>query len=130
KITEFANIDGIDFVRGGVVWVPDATGAFFVRAIALDATDTQIGYSERLVLIGANSPPTITIDGLQGNPSSPSSFSVFGPILTTADDPDGDAVTRVEFYNNGQLIGTDVEPPFGDELTDRFGEASFFELLR
>jgi hypothetical protein len=117
-ITEFATRDNVTFVRGSVVWIPPAEGEYEVQAVAVDATGTTMGSAVRHVIVGANDPPTITITGLTGNPTLPSPTALDMIFDVTVSDPDGDDITRVEFYDNGVLIGTDREAPFGDWITD------------
>lgn len=117
-ITEFATRDGVTFVRGSVVWIPTAEGEYEVQAVAVDATGTTMGSAVRHVIVGANEPPTITITGLTGDPTLPSTTHLDMILDVTVNDADGDDITRVEFFDNGVLIGTDREAPFGDLITD------------
>lgn len=117
-ITEFATLDGVTFVRGSVVWIPPAEGEYEVQAVAVDATGTTMGSAVRHVIVGANEPPTVTITGLTGNPTLRSSTALDMLLDVTVNDADGDAITRVEFFDSGVLIGTDREAPYGDSITD------------
>lgn len=117
-LTEFATRDGVTFVRGSVVWIPPAEGEYEVQAVAVDATGTTTGSAVRHVIVGGNEPPTISITGLTGDPPLPSATSLDMIFDVEVDDPDSDDITRVEFFDNGVLIGTDRDAPFGDSITD------------
>ena len=125
KLTEFATIDGIKFVRGPAVWIPDATGSFEVKAEAFTSTNFSLCSATRQITVTANTAPTISIT------TGPASSATAQPLIftTTVSDSDsdsGDEVSRVEFYSHEtlggnaveKLIGTDHESPFGDELVD------------
>jgi hypothetical protein len=127
-ITEFATRDGVTFVRGSVVWIPPAEGEYEVQAVAVDATGTTMGSAVRHVIVGANEPPAISITGLTGNPTLPSTTDLDMLLDVTVNDPDDDDVTRVEFFDNGVLIGTDRDAPFGDSITDL--ENNTFRFLK
>ncbi len=124
-ITEFAERLGVEFVRGSVVWIPSAEGDYEVQAVAIDGTGTTMASAVRRVLVGANHPPVITITS---GPPTPSSIPWPAVFQTNVTDPDGDTITRVEFYDNGVLIGTDWEAPFGDSIQDL--EGMTYDLLR
>jgi len=125
QITDFDEIDGIKFVRGSAVWLPDAEGEYEVQAAVVDGTGTVIASAVRRVIVGSNQAPTITITS---GPTSPSAIAQFAAFTTAVSDPDGDAISRVEFYDNGILIGTDREAPFGDLIEDL--EQTSYNLLR
>ena len=123
-VTEFTEIDGIKIVRGATVWIPDTEGDYEVRAAVLDGTGTVIACATRLVILGKNEAPSITItDG----PASPSATAQAAEFRTTVTDTE-DEILRVEFYDNGILIGTDRLEPFGDIITDL--EAQTYQFLR
>ncbi len=124
-ITEFAERKGVKFVRGSVVWIPSAEGDYEVQAVAIDGTGTTMASAVRRVLVGANQPPVITITS---GPTTPSSIPRAAVFQTNVTDPDGDTITRVEFYGNGVLIGTDWEAPFGNLIQDL--EGMTYDLLR
>ena len=130
---DFDEIDGIKFVRGSAVWLPDAEGEYEVQAAVVDGTGTVIASAVRRVIVGSNQAPTITITSGPTTPSASSQPAVFTAIAT---DADGDEVRRVEFYDNGILIGTDTTPDetspgvfeFGDDIQDI--EGNFYDLLK
>lgn len=114
RITSFRLRNAVKFVRGGTVWVPDAPGEYEVQAKAYDGTATLLATETRTVSVEGNHAPTILI--LTG-PASPSATPVYPSFETDVDDEDaGDAVQRVEFYDNGVLLATDTTPPFGDNV--------------
>lgn len=121
-ITEFAEVSGLRFVRGNVVWVPETEGEYELQAAVIDSFGAVIGSAVRRVVIGANLPPTTTITG---GPASSSSAAVPAIFTTTVVDADvGDTVRRVDFFDNGVLIGSDdVGPDYGDFIRDAEGES-------
>ncbi len=133
QITDFDEIDGIKFVRGSAVWLPDAEGEYDVQAAVVDGTGTVIASAVRRVIVGSNQTPTITITS---GPTTPSASAQPAVFTATATDADGDEVRRVEFYDNGILIGTDTTPDetspgvfeFGDDIEDI--EENDYDLLK
>ncbi len=120
NITDITTLNSVNTVRGSVVWLPEAPGEYEVQAVALTSTNAQLGTAVRLVSVGVNQAPVITINGhADGFPPpfivvAPSQFSV------SVQDGDGDPVTRVEFFDNGLYVGTDTQPPFGDEIEHKY----------
>lgn len=120
-ITDFDDIDGIKFVRGSTIWLPDTQGDYEVLAEAVDGTDIVIGDSIRRVIVGLNQAPIISITSGPTTPSASAQPTVF---TAEVEDLDGDPIRRVEFYNNGDLIGSDTTPvetnpgvfEFGDDI--------------
>jgi hypothetical protein len=133
QITDFDEIDGIKFVRGSAVWLPDAEGEYEVQAAVVDGTGTVIASAVRHVTVGSNQAPSITITSGPTTPSALRQAVIFTAIAT---DADGDDVRRVEFYDNGILIGTDATPDetspgvfeFGDDIQDI--EGNYYDLLK
>lgn len=138
-ITDFDEIDGIRFVRGSAVWLAEVLPGqsetdYKVQATVIDDTGTMIASAIRLVTVGKNQPPVVTITG---GPTSPSATAQPAVFTAEAEDPDGDPIRRVEFYDNGILIGTDTTPTptgnpdifeFGDDVLDQ--EGVYYDLLR
>jgi hypothetical protein len=108
-------------------------GEYEVQAAVVDGSGTVIASAVRRVIVGSNQAPTITITSRPTTPSASAQAAVF---TATATDADGDEVRRVEFYDNGILIGTDTTPDetspgvfeFGDDIKDI--EGNFYDLLR
>lgn len=99
------------------MWVPEAEGHYELKAEAVNVvsgSDVIIAAETRHVIVGQNMAPTIVITG--GPVNSPT--SQFAEFTTTVQDADGDVVRRVEFFDNGTLIGVDYEAPFGNNVTD------------
>lgn len=120
-VTEFAEISGLRFLRGNVVWVPEQEGEYELQAAVIDSTGAVIGSAVRRVLVGSNLPPTLTIDD---GPVSPSPTALSTIFATTVSDPDpGDSVRRVDFFDNGIFIGSDdTGPVYGDVIRDAEGD--------
>lgn len=133
QITDFDEIDGIKFVRGSAIWLPDAEGEYEVQAAAVDSTGIVIASAVRRVIVGSNQAPSITITSGPTTPSASRQAAIFNAITT---DADGDDVRRMEFYDNGILIGTDTTPnetspgvfEFGDDIKDI--EGNYYDLLK
>jgi len=63
------------------------------------------------VIVDPNNAPVVTITA----PLNATTFSPGGSVLiqaTASDNDQGDVVTKVEFYVDGQLISTDIESPY------------------
>jgi hypothetical protein len=125
QLTEFAMIRGEYTVRGGSVWVSPTDGEFEVKAEAVDAGGGIIQVNQRHILIGQNLPPVIAITG---GPSATSPTALPAVFNIAVSDPDGDPIRRVEFYDNGVLMASDLEAPFGGVLLDFRGNP--LKLLR
>lgn len=110
------------FFRGSAVWLPSAQGDYEIQAAVVDSTGTVIASAIRRITIAQKQAPTISI--LSGPSNSSSAIFLEGSFDL---DP-GDTVTRVEFYDNGKLIGTATQEEFEDEVRDLQGE--FVDLLR
>jgi hypothetical protein len=126
-ITEFAERKDVKFVRGSVVWIPSTEGEYEVLAVAIDDQDNAVASATRRVIVGENQPPEITITG---GPTSPSATAQSAIFTTEIIDPDDEPITRVEFYDNGVLIGTDRSEPFGNTIRDLELPSYQYSLLR
>jgi hypothetical protein len=94
-----------------VTWSSAAAGTHSLTAVATDnagATATSSPVSVT-VTVTANKPPTVSISA----PATGASYTAPASITinATATDTDG-TVTRVDFYANGQLKGSDASSPF------------------
>jgi hypothetical protein len=117
-VDDFLERYDVRFARGSVVWLPEEPGDYEVKATAVDASDVVIGNATRLVSVIGNSPPEVVIDS---EPESPALDKRAASFITTVMDPDDDEVRRVEFFDNGVLMGTDDLAPFGDKIIDLTG---------
>ncbi len=124
EVSDFSESEEVKQVRGSVVWIPDVAGEYDIQAAAVNAAGDVIATAVRTVRVGLAEPPVITI--IEG-PPGPSETPV-APVFRTAVSSAAGAVSRVEFYDNGVLIGSDREAPFGDLVRDREGNG--FQLLR
>ncbi len=124
-ITEFAERKDVKFVRGSVVWIPTTEGEYEVLAVAIDNQDNAVASETRRVIVGENLPPEITITDGPPSPSATAQAAVFETSFVL---PDNEPLTRVEFYDNGVLIGSDRSDPFGADIVDLDGER--YSLLR
>jgi hypothetical protein len=124
-ISEFAERKDVKFVRGSVVWIPSTEGEYEVLAVASDDQDNAVASATRRVIVGENEPPEIAITDGPPSPSATAQPTVFETDFVL---PDDEPITRVEFYDNGILIGTDRSGPFGADIVDLDGES--YSLLR
>jgi len=124
NITDITTLNSVKTVRGSVVWLPEAPGEYEIQAVALTSTNVQLGTAVRLVSVGVNQAPVITINGPADGYNPP--FILVGPsqLSVSVQDGDGDPVTRVEFFDNGLYVGTDTQPPFGDYILHEHAETS------
>jgi hypothetical protein len=109
-VDDFVELYDVRFARGSVVWLPEEPGDYEVKATAVDAADQVIGNATRPVFVIPNSPPVVVIDS---GPTTPAVERQRALFAATATDPDGDAVSLVEFYDNGVLMGSDEVAPYG-----------------
>ncbi len=116
SIEAFDERMGERYVRGSAVWLPQEQGEHEVQAVAVDSSGTVLAAAVRRIMISEQAAPNISI---VSGPSTPSSTAV---DLAEAFELDyGDTVRRVEFYDNGVLIGTATQEPFEDTVLDRQG---------
>jgi len=92
-------------------WSNVTTGTYSLTAVATDNAGATTTSSQVTVTVAAavNKPPTVSISApaTGANYTAPATITV----SATAGDPDG-SVTRVDFYSNGQLVGSDTASPF------------------
>jgi regulation of enolase protein 1 (concanavalin A-like superfamily) len=92
-------------------WTNVAAGTYSVSAIATDnagatATSQQVTVT---VAAPANKPPTVSITA----PSSSASYTAPANVSITATALDSDGtVAKVDFYSNGQPLGSDTTSPY------------------
>ena len=85
-----------------------ARSAAWIAAQNRSLRDTFIHYSGPLNL-GSNSPPTVVLT----SPAGGAGYYEGADVLMTADAADTDGVvSRVDFFADGNLIGTDYDAPF------------------
>jgi len=124
-ITEYAERKYVKFVRGSVVWIPSTEGEYEVLAVAIDDQCNTEASATRRVIVVENQLPEITITNGPASPSATPQLAVFETDFVL---PDDEPIMRVEFYDNGVLIGTDRSDPFGADVRDIEGVE--YDLLR
>lgn len=136
-ITDMVETPTVRFVRGPAVWIPSQPGQYEISVDAVDDTGSVIAVANRIVIVGHNQAPTITIDGQLDNGGgilgpSPiqNAFPMGARFTTTVTDPEGDEIRRVEFFDNGELIGTDFAAPFGEFLEALPGHSLIQDIVR
>ena len=87
-----------------------ANGTATLRAIAYDAAGNS-GPSSLVSVTVANAPPPDTTPPT-ASITSPTSGSVSGTVTVSANASDNVGVTRVDFYVNGALVGSDSAAPY------------------
>ena len=80
-------------------------GPHSLTARATDDAGNQTTSAAVSITVGNSSPPTTSI-------TSPTGGSVAGTVTVNANASDDVGVTKVEFYADGLLFGTDTTPPF------------------
>src|SRR5690606_5309674 len=101
-------------LNGAMLGVWDTTGLDGLYSLRLNVimSDNSIESAVRQVTID-NTPPTITLNA--GEPGRIYRWPTEQVITLNAEVEDNLAIDRVEFYANGQFIGTDTEWPYGFE---------------
>lgn len=122
SIEAFDQRMGVKFMRGSAVWLPQEQGDYEVQAAAVDDSGTVLATAVRKITISEQAAPTISIEG------GPSSSSSAIDLESSFDLSTGDTVRRVEFYDNGTLIGTATQEQFEDTVLNLQGET--VDLLR
>ncbi len=117
-------VDGISIgIDNSSPYSVNYTGVLGSHSLTAIATDNLGAQSTSLIItiiVGNNPPPTINI-------ASPSAGSLFiAPAIVTitanASDPNG-TVSLVQFYVNGNLVGSDVSSPYSFNWTSVIGQA-------
>lgn len=123
-ISDFGEDGSLRFVRGSSIWIAREVGSYEVQAAVVDLDGAVLATATRsLTVTGGNGPSVILVSG----PSSPSATALV-PLFETDLSGSVEVLQRVEFYDNGVLIGADDELPFGDVVEDGNGE--IYALLR
>jgi hypothetical protein len=94
----------------GVTWSNVPAGSYTLTAVAHDDAGATASSSVDVTVNGvANQPPTASIT----SPASGASFTAPATITVTAAAADQDgAVSRVDFFRDGQAIGSDTTAPY------------------
>jgi len=123
-ISELAEIDGIRFVRGSVIWIPETAGHYEVQAAVVNDSGAVVAVATRSVLVTGNTAPSISITGGPASPSPAPQPTQFDTEVTDTEH----SIRYVEFFDNAVSFGIDHEEPFGDLITGPGGET--YGLLR
>lgn len=111
-ITDLSTLKGIRCVQGSAVWVATAEGTYEVKAEAKNAGGAILALASRTITIGHNTPPTVSLTKFNGG-EFPQYYTTMQPadnIETLVFDADGDAIVRVDYFDNGVLFATDRDP--------------------
>jgi hypothetical protein len=104
--------------HGSVLWLPDVEGSYEVHAKVVDAADAVIAIGARRVTVNPNSLPSVTISTTMPTPSATEQVANFDTTFSFSGADQ--EIARVEFYDNGELMGIDYIEPFGDVIDDLF----------
>ena len=99
-----------------IAWSPSAAGSYVLTAKATDSLGAETTSAPRTITVAANAPPTAAISTPANNAkfNSPAAFT----FSASATAPEAnDTVQRVEFYANGNLLGTDTASPWSISVT-------------
>ena len=119
KVEFFANgtLIGTDTTSPySIAWSPSAAGSYVLTAKATDSLGAETTSAPRTITVAANAPPTAAISTPANNAkfNSPAAFT----FSASATAPEAnDTVQRVEFYANGNLLGTDTASPWSISVT-------------
>ena len=116
-----ANIAKVEFLRNGVllgashsppyqnVWSGATAGSYNISAVATDTNGVSGSVSLPITVNGANATPVVNLT----SPSNGASFVAPAQVslAATASDSDG-SISRVEFLQNGNVIGSTNVPPY------------------
>ncbi len=114
RVEFYANgaLIGTDTSKGySFTWTNPAQGTYALTAIAFDSAGGQATSAARSISVAANQPPTVTLTGVANNAliALPATIT----LKANAKAPeDNDTVTKVDFFANGTLIGTDTSKAF------------------
>ncbi|MBZ0301669.1 MAG: transglycosylase domain-containing protein [Anaerolineae bacterium] len=117
-----------EYTRGASLgtWATTGLDGLYSLRLTVVLSDNSLETDVRQVTID-NQPPTVTLTSTQSVYRWPGDRV----ITLNADVTDNLAIERVEFYYNGEFIGTDEEWPYGFEWdisrtgTERFGVVAF-----
>ena len=94
-----------------ISWGSVAAGSYSITAVARDSAGAATTSAARAITVNAptNQPPTVSLSA----PASGATFTAPASVTVsaTASDPEG-ALSRVDFYANGTLIGSDSSSPY------------------
>lgn len=102
-IQDFNEIDGVKFVQGSVIWLPDQIGGYQFKVTAFDATDNITGEVERDISVIENSGPSIYLASEAIVDSQP--YYVKNLIQSIVNDEGAPLACFAEFFDNGDFIG-------------------------
>jgi RHS repeat-associated protein len=93
-----------------------ADGTYSLTAVAVDGQGAQATSAARTFSIGQNQPPTVSITTPLDNSKwhSPAGFS----FMVNAAAPETNDMLSVEFYANGNLLGTRTNAPWTFNVSD------------
>jgi hypothetical protein len=113
-------VSKVDFLRGGstliatvttspftYTWTNVAAGTYSLTAKATD--DKGAATTSAAVIAKANNPPSVTLTAPANNSSVVAPANV--TLQATASDTDG-TIAKVEFFQNGTLLGADTTSPY------------------
>lgn len=116
------NLIGTDLAAAfSIAWANPAPGTYALTAKVTDSLGTETTSAPRTITVnGTNTPPTVTLSAPANNAKyvTPATITV---SATAAAPETNDTVTKVDFFANGVLIGTDTTSPFSISWTPAAG---------
>jgi hypothetical protein len=110
-----------NIASGVVTFTPPPSGLWYVAVVLTEQTgapsnggyspDSYANFSQRISGTGAPPPPPDTTPPTAGI-ASPTGGTVSGTVTVSANASDNVGVTRVDFYVNGALKGSDTAAPY------------------
>ncbi len=102
-LQDFNEIDGVKFLQGSVVWLPDQIGDYQVKATAFDSSNNMMAEVERDVSVVENTGPSI--DLVSGDVVTSSNYDASVLIETINHAENAPKVCFAEFFDGGRYIG-------------------------
>ena len=103
---------GVDTVAPySIVWTPQNTGAVAITARAIDSNGVAVTSNAVTVNVGLSSLPTVSVTA----PAAGASIATGATVTFSANavPAAGLSLANVQFFANGQLVGTDTTSPYG-----------------
>ena len=107
------NLIGTDTTtRYSIAWASPAPGSYALTAVVTDSLGTQTTSAVRTITVNAaNTPPTVTLTAPANNAKYATAATITVSARAAAPEVN-DTVAKVDFFANGNLIGTVTSAPY------------------